>query len=314
MDYNAFLDRIRSTECAPKKFFIVDAEMPLPVMFGLDGNCRPTMLVEDIGKTFSPNEIPSTAQILVRSYVKGEKACLSFTLVESTQRDVFNSLCYDLFASTAKESKAQALLSLLDRFAAWQCLLKGGRPGVLSVPEQQGLAAELKALMVFAERIGFYDAVVSWVGPFMNDQDFQFAESWAEIKSCKVSATSVSISSVEQLDTPVAGRLIVYRIDRAAENKPSAFSLRDVVNEARAMARSAAERSVLETKLALMKYDDAEPSYDHRRFLVHSRTSYFVTKDFPCVRRVALMPAVTTCEYSLSLPALESFKEEESYA
>jgi hypothetical protein len=309
MDFNAFMARITSVEKSPQRYFIVDPDLPLSVYFGLDNQSRPTLLIEDIGKTFSVSDIPSTAQILVRSYMEDGKACLSFSVLSSEHRDVFNTLCYDLFESTRKETKEQALLSLLSRFSAWVALLKGTRPGIMSLQEQQGLAAELMALVAFAEKRGFGVAIDAWVGPFKLDKDFEFFDYWAEIKSCKVSATTVSISSIEQLDAAMDGSLIVYRIDQAPENKEDAYSLKDVVDKARSAATNAAERTMLENKLLLSKYVDAESEYHKRKFKTYSCDSYRVDSQFPCLRRDGVNPAITACQYSISLPAVEAFKE-----
>jgi len=309
MDFNSFINRIKAVEKAPLRYFILDPDLPLSVYFGLDNVGRPTLLIEDIGKTFSAAEIPSTAQILVLSFSKKDKACLSFSLLTPQHRDVFNTLCYDLFEATRKDTRDSALLSLLTRFAAWQDLLKGTRPGIMSTQEQQGLAAELLALLYFAESRGFEDALDAWVGPFKMDKDFEFYDNWAEVKSCKVSATAVTISSIEQLDAEVDGSLIVYHIDRAPENKEEAFSLKDIVEKARNAATSVAARTMLDSKLYLSRYVDGEPEYEKRRFQVYCRDVYKVTPEFPCVRRSTLVPAVTACQYSLSLPAIEEFKE-----
>ena len=285
--------------------------MPLSVFFGLDRLNRPTLLIEDIGKVFSSAEIPSTAQILVISFNRNAKACLSFSLLSSEHRDVFNTLCYDLFESTRKDTKEKALLSLLDRFYAWQRLLKGTRSGVMSVQEQQGLASELKALLYLSKSKGFETALDAWVGPFMMDKDFEFHDSWVEVKSCKVSATAITISSIEQLDSTFPGKLIVYHLDRIPENKEDAFSLADVVREVRSEATSIASRTLLDKKLFLAHYFDEEPEYEKKQFKLYSRDAYTVTQVFPCIRRNSLSSAITACHYSISLPAIEEFKEVE---
>jgi hypothetical protein len=309
MDFKSFIQRIKSVEKAPQKFFIVDPDLPLSIFFGLDRLNRPTLLIEDIGKVFSSGEIPSTAQILVASFYQREKACLSFSLLSPEHRDVFNTLCYDLFESTRKNTKEKALLSLLDRFYAWQRLLKGSRPGVMSVQEQQGLASELKALLYFSESKGFETALDAWVGPFMMDKDFEFHDAWAEIKSCKVSATVVTISSIEQLDSQLPGKLIVYHLDRIPENKEDAFSLADIVREVRASATSVAARTLLDNKLFLAHYIDNEAEYEKKQFKIYSQDIYNVSGSFPCLRRSSLDSAITACHYSVSLPAVEEFKE-----
>lgn len=310
MDFKAFISRITSVEKSPKKYFIVDPELPLSVYFGLDNLSRPTLLIEDIGKIFSVSDIPSTAQIQVRSFMSGERSCLSFSLLSTEHRDVFNTLSYDLLESTRRETRDLALLGLLSRFSAWLALLKGTRPGVMSLQEQQGLAAELMALVYFAEQKGFGVAVDAWVGPFKLDKDFEFFDHWAEVKSCKVSSTTVSISSIEQLDASMDGYLIVYMIDLAPENKEDAYSLKDVVDKARSVTTNVAERTLLENKLLLSKYVDTEAEYQKRKFKTYSRDFYRIDSQFPCLRRDGVNPAITSCQYSISLPAIESFKED----
>ena len=106
MDYTSFINRIRSVEKTPQRYFIVDPDLPLSVYFGLDSVGRPTLLIEDIGKTFSAAEIPSTAQILVLSFMKKEKACLSFSLITPEHRDVFTTR----FATICLRQRAGSLV------------------------------------------------------------------------------------------------------------------------------------------------------------------------------------------------------------
>ncbi len=309
MDFSLFCKRIKEVETSPQKYFIVDPDLPLSIFMGLDHLGRPTLRIEDIGKTFSSAEIPSTAQILVASFVANGKACLSFSLLSHTHRDVFNTLCYDLLESARRGSKKEALLSLLGRFEAWLNLLKGVRPNILSVQAQQGLAAELLALLFFSETRGFDIALDAWIGPFLKDKDYEFQDDWAEIKSCSVSSTSIHISSIEQLDSNLPGKLVVYHFDRIPGNKEDAFSLSDVVNRARDAATSAAARTKLDARLLLAHYVDNEPEYEKRQFKVQGRDIYNVSNKFPRLRREQVVSAITACEYDVSLPAIDEFKE-----
>lgn len=310
MNFSLFINRIKDIEKIPQKYFIVDPELPLDVYFGIDNSCRPTLLIEDIGKKFSPSEIPSTAQILVLSFERQGKACLSLSLLSSDYRYIFNTLCYDLVESTRKDTRQQALLCLLGRFVAWQNLLKGTRQGIMSLQEQRGLAAELLALIHFAQHRGIDVALDAWVGPLKMDKDFEFYDDWAEVKSCQISATSITISSIEQLDSPIEGKLFVYHIDHSPENKEDVFSLEDIVHKVRGYTATAAMRRMLDSKLFLRKYIDNEPEYQKKCFCVHSHAIYKVSDGFPCLRRDMLVTAITTCEYSISLPAIESFRME----
>ena len=103
--------------------------------------------------------------------------------------------------------------------------------------------------------------------------------------------------------------MIGLYLSKIAENKEEAFSLKDVVDQTRAAATSVAARTMLDNKLFLARYVDGEPEYEKRRFQVYCRDIYKVTDQFPCLRRSALVSAVTGCQYSISIPAIEEFKE-----
>ena len=310
MDFTSFIERIHSIEKKPQRYFIVDPELTLSVYFGLDNMSRPTLRIEDIGKTFSASDLPSTAQILVTSFKQEGKACLSFSLLVPEHRDIFNTLCYDLCEATRKATREQALVGLLARFSEWQDLLKGTRSGLLSLQEQLGLVGELQALLYYINTKGFDNALDAWVGPFKLDKDFEFCDSWAEVKSCKVSATTITISSIEQLDSETEGELLVYHIDRAPENSENAFSLKNLVDEIRRKTDTAAMRTKFDKMLMLAHYYDGVPEYEKKQFKIYSRDIYKVSPDFPCIRRATLFSTITACQYSLSLPAIEKYKKE----
>ena len=73
------------------------------------------------------------------------------------------------------------------------------------------------------------NAVQGWVGAEGADQDFMYSEGWYEVKSIGISAASVTISSLEQLDCTLAGELVVVRIDKVAPEREGSISLNEMV-------------------------------------------------------------------------------------
>ena len=72
---------------------------------------------------------------------------LAFKLLDSNQRDIFQTLCQDIIsAATQAESEAGAVSAALMRTWRWHHLLRGGRGTLLSPEEQKGLLGELFVL------------------------------------------------------------------------------------------------------------------------------------------------------------------------
>lgn len=314
INYDAFAARILSTENSPQRFFIIAPNVPLSIYFGLNEVNQPTLLIEDVGDIFYKKLPTSTAQIHVAVYKKDEKVNLVFSLLSSEQREVFNLLCFDLFSSANKTTKEVALSSLFIRFRAWSDLLKGVRPAKLSVLQQQGLIAELLFLKRLTSVYGVRDVLHAWNGPLKADKDFIFGSRWFEVKSCKVDETDVSISSIEQLDSPQNGILYIYFIDKNTSETKPAFSLRDVVSDVRTLSLSDEERWVLERKLTLAGYCDDEPSYAEHLFRLERETCYIVRDDFPRLTREGLPSAIVASSYKLNLPAIKSFQGDFDHA
>ena len=92
----------------------------------------------------------------------------SSSLLDSTQRDIFQTLCEDIISAAARrpKSEAGAVSAALSRTWRWHHLLRGGRGTLLSPEEQKGLLGELFVLeRLLLPRMDASSAVTAWRGP-----------------------------------------------------------------------------------------------------------------------------------------------------
>lgn len=231
---------------------------------------------------------------------------ISFTLINREQEDVFISMSSDIIEySRVEQRPIDSLKRVLRRYAAWMKLLDHKRNALLSSNAQKGLLAELLFLKEEIEK-GIQPSVVvaGWVGPDGADQDFIYEDGWHEIKATGVSSSQVTISSVEQLDNPGEGELVVFRIDKCAPAHSGAITLYAMVHvlfEMMASNVKALDDFVL--KLGSAGYIDMQ-EYDEQSFAVSERHSYLVDDAFPRIVRESLPVEIVNAEYQLDLPSL----------
>ncbi|MFT4085009.1 MAG: PD-(D/E)XK motif protein [Nocardioides sp.] len=140
---------------------------------------------------------------------------------------VFTQFCRELIVTIADAaSPAKEAAAALNR---WRTLFSDAeRMGLLSDESLTGLLGEL----LVAERLlvaGAPSDLRFWVGPFNDLHDMRSSTHAIEVKATMVrEGRIVSISSVDQLQEPDGGNLILVhtRLDR----DPAGFSLRDLVD------------------------------------------------------------------------------------
>lgn len=238
---------------------------------------------------------------------KDGKYAISFTLVNKEQEDVFIAMSSDIIEfSRIERSPQNALKRVLHRYTAWLKLLDHKRNVLLSPNAQKGLLAELIFLKGKIENgIEPSKAISGWVGPDGADQDFVYDDGWHEVKATGASSSQITISSVEQLDNPQVGELVVYRIDKCAPAYVNAITLYAMVHKIFEMLSSnnigIMDEFIL--KLGSAGYIDMQ-EYDKQSFTVSSRHSYLVNDTFPRIARSALPVEIVNAEYQLDLPSL----------
>ena len=223
----------------------------------------------------------------------------------------FSILCCDIIEhSRPAANEAEALELVISRYKQWSKLLETQRSGLMDEQRRKGLLGEL---LFLEQRISSADSVLSavqgWSGADGADQDFIYPDGWFEVKSIGVSAVSVMISSLEQLDCADAGELVINRIDKAAPDKAGAVSLNDVV---RRMSASLIVNSdaldLFRTKLSQYGYIDLQ-EYSEQKYYCSGTQRYRIDESFPRLTSDNVPTQVIALHYEIGSAVFDRLAE-----
>ncbi|MBS4025051.1 MAG: PD-(D/E)XK motif protein [Clostridia bacterium] len=286
-------------------FLQIDTKHPLEWHIGYQSISQKTLLLvcaTDIGTIESSRSMAVTR----RKRETDNRWALSFELLRNEQEGVFAILCSDIIEhSRSASNEKEALTLVISRYKQWSRLLESQRSGLMDESSRKGLLGELLFLQ---ERIEEGDsaltAIQGWVGADGADQDFVYEDGWHEVKSVGASATSVTISSLEQLDCAGEGELVIMRIDKAAPDKAGALSLNDAVSQISGNLTGASDAlDLFRSKLSTYGYLDLQ-EYSEQKYYCSGSQRFGVNDTFPRLVRQNVPTQVESLHYELSLPSL----------
>ena len=242
---------------------------------------------------------------------------LAFKLHDTSQQDLFHTLCQDIISAAGTSStEGEACSIALMRTWRWHHLLRGGGSG-LSAEDQRGLLGELQVLeQVLWPELGASGAVEAWRGPLGSPKDFEIGRVAIEVKSRRGGATSsIAITSEDQLDESGVDFLFLYvcEIDRAQADNSQSFTVTEVTERVR-------DRLYSEDPGAAHQFEtlvsaaglDHNYDYSHSRWVEGSSHIYHVTGDFPRITGYELRMGISRVRYSVSLSDCQAFETTES--
>ena len=196
----------------------------------------------------------------------------------------------------------------------WSILFKDKSNFLLSKVKVQGLIGELFLLkeMILNEKLSINELLLSWRGPFNNNNDFVFEDHNIEVKTKGSKSNSVKISSENQLDNQSEKELylVVYSID---ENKKG-FCLKDIVSDVleQIILKNGNDNLFRECLAELNIISSNIDFYDHYKFKIVSEDIYDLNKEvdgvyFPALKRGNMDPFIHNIKYSIILKGLESY-------
>lgn len=292
-------------------FVQVEAEHPLEWYVGYEKIDQKTLLLIAVKE---PELLPTSKSIVVSKGLRTDgRWALSLMLMRAEQESVFEALCADIITySQSAENEACALLIAAKRYKQWNKLLEYQRKSLMDESNRKGLLGELIFLCELI-RSGYpvLQAVQGWVGPDGADQDFVYSNGWYEIKSVGVSAASITISSLEQLDNRDPGKLVVMHLDKCAPERSRAVSLGEQVDLALAQVSKEPEAlSLLESKLTRYGYIDL-PEYREEKYIFSGKIRFHVDEDFPRLTADTTPTQVISAQYTISLAGIEAWRSED---
>ena len=287
----------------------VDEEHPLDIYLGKDASARTSMLL--ISKSI-PMQIYSSHLIGIDIGKRTDGSwALSFSILDNQYQDMFFHFCDDIINSTRDvKDKSQGTTFVCLRYLKWQEMLKKNSSGLLSFSEIKGLIGELVFLKEFLfGKYGKNIALQSWIGPDKADQDFVCADSWYETKATVSGASTIKISSIEQLDTITDGELVVVYLDKTSYANPNRITLNGIVDEIEKSLDNGEQRQLLRDILIRQGYVHRN-EYDEHGFVCTLINRYAVTQSFPALRKKDIPAAIANSNYLLSLSAIQDFLKE----
>ncbi len=254
------------------------------------------------------DNVPSSKAVHVDcvSLENGTKA-LRFLLNYDSLDDIFIKLCWDLIE--ASYADPNPVNRIVEQYKSWFRMLQQAGKNLMPPELIKGTIGELMYLGQLIDEIGPVDAVNSWTGPEGSDQDYNLTEGWIEIKTVKISADKVKIASLQQLDRPDQGRIVVYFMDKTTSAGSMTISLPEQIDIVKEKLKNPKLIDTLMCKLAKNGYSENDvDSYKEIRYRIAEKREYIVPVGFPRLTRKNTPVEVVECEYYLGLAMLEKYR------
>ncbi len=290
-------------KCTGEGQILLDHSHPLRMFLNINalGNRELLIPVEK-----NENRFESTYAIGVENYQNKDIRFFAIELLRPELEKEYLSLCFDLVESSREcRTEKDARSVVFQTFKKWYALLSKRPLEILPVNEIKGLIGEIQYIV---DRIkgGLDDWVVidAWKIHKDASRDFVFDENWAEIKTIESSKNYITISSLDQLDNDIVGRLVIYRLNMSSDS--GSFDLNEKVSELKTQIGPRAEAELNRKLLAKgYSYNDEYCKY---RFLFDGRSDYKVDEQFPKIRRTDVSGEIINAKYDLDIGGIERWK------
>ena len=294
----------------------VDSKLRWDLFWAVDIN-RNCLLILEFNKINSPkNRLPQLRGLKVEiiKLDDSNKRSLVIRLIDNDQYQIFYRLCRDLISATQiAKSEAEAVERLLIRTWRWHRLLRGGKDGRLSKPEQMGLLGELSVIQhILFPTIGISAAIKSWTGPLLSPKDFEIRRICIEAKARRSATTPyVTIPSEHQLDTDGVDALFLHvsEITTAADNDDNAITVTESAQQIKNITeiQDILSTEIFEERLSAVGFDWND-DYSDAKWLLGPIHLFEIDEDFPRISRSMIPAGVCSVHYSIALHDCEKFR------
>ncbi len=236
---------------------------------------------------------------------------LYLILNDNDDHEIFSTLCQDLINTANKYDDSEKIIYEVEqRLKRWQQLLKSNSYSGLTAEKQMGLFSELVFLKnKLASEIGMKNAILSWVGPDFDKQDFSISSAVIEVKSYKITKGEiVHISSLQQLQS---SSLPLYLVAYGLTISERGLSILDIVDS---IINQIHNECILEQfKIKLFEYGYIDGVTDRKnlyKFIVTKESLYEVRESFPRIRSNDVQSQIVSVKYGIDLSKCTEFKIE----
>ena len=281
---------------------------PVDLYYGKDQKGRNA--IEFAGRFDINKKIHSSVAIEITHYknVNGNKSIV-FSLLDNKLLRPFCDFLNTMIDATSQFSLSnhEAYQAVCDVYFAMQKMFRTNS-NTLSEAEIKGLIGELIFLYnrLFAE-VGVSKAIGAWSGSEKTRKDFALEHTWFEVKAIDYGKDTVHISSIEQLDSPIEGELVIYQLERMAEEY-NGKTLNKLVSDILRSIPSIQDIEVFHSKLEAANYSYC-PKYDEFVYELRSVDEYRVDSSFPRIMRADISPAIAKASFDITLSEILTYKK-----
>lgn len=241
--------------------------------------------------------------------IDAKNSRLYLLLNDNNEYEIFLTLCQDLINTANKYDNNQEIIEAVEnRLKRWQHLLKNNRYSGLTLERQMGLFSELIFLKSkIASEVGIKDAIISWVGPDFDKQDFLMDSAVIEVKSYRATKGEIIyISSLQQLQSP---KTPLYLVAYGLTISERGLSVVDIVES---IEKQISDDWILDQfKLKLFEYGYIEGVSNKNRlykFLIDKESIYEVSERFPKIEKKDISTKIISVKYGIDLTECNEFE------
>lgn len=257
--------------------------------------------------------LPSTVGIRVGVQSSGaaEATFLTFTSMSPAMDLIFLSFArFVVDRSIGADTSTRAVQEVSAAHEAFREYMETER--ALSPEKTRGLLAELLVLRALIESgAPPVEALMSWRGPFSESKDFILATNQAiEVKSAPFNATSVRVSSLEQLDPNRLNLyLAVVRLESAAESTENARTLGEHIEDLYSIIGAAGgDIQVLRSGLSAYGLSDLDTAALGMAFVSNPPELFSVQDDFPKLTPNDVPNGISSASYAIELSKIQDYE------
>lgn len=294
-----------NTFITPDYYSRVDADHILELYIGLDEKGRRSI---ELRSTFNPRKVKGTSAIEVNQYDNQIYKTIRFSLTDEEMSGLFYTFCKDLIEQTrALSDESEGYSAIVDRFHQWKKMFVSSKKEFLNESQIMGLIGELLFLRdQLSKRIGLSEALRSWSGQELTHKDFSYGDTWTEVKTIRRSSRTVSISSLEQIDSEQDGELAVYALEKMS-SEYNGITLNKLIVEIRNLFYDSADSDLFMAKVALQGYE-YHNYYDDFMYEKIYNKNFRVNTNFPRLTPGDVPEAVVKSIYEIDLNKISDFE------
>ena len=287
------------------QYLRVSAGHPLELYLGKNENGNPTLRFNG---EFHPAKIVGNSILEIKQVKTANYMSILFSYTAKENLSLFYNFCEDIINQTSNYYGNDGYLEIVNRYNQWKKMFYGNSK-ILSENEVLGLIGELLFLKDYCFPIyGVSVGLNGWSGPEPTHKDFSYKDEWYEIKSINRFKNTVSISSIEQLDSITEGKLVVYSFEKMSPSF-NGISLNALVGMVSNMIQYETDKDIFFEKLKQVGYSYNEV-YDNYMYNMINIDKYIVNTEFPKIKADDLPNGIGKVQYEIFLSLIEKFKED----